>query len=456
MQRGLLSRERRALTVGLVLVVTLVAFEALAVATAMPVVERDLGGLRLYGLVFSAFMLTNLVGVAYAGREADVHPPATPFVLGLVLFGAGLTVAGLAPTMPVVVAGRAVQGFGAGVISTVVYVAIGRGYDDALRPRMFAVMSSAWVVPGLLGPAIAGSVAEHVSWRLVFLGLLPLLPVSAALTLRQFRRLTPPAGVMPSTSLRSTLWPALGAAGVLIGFSIRFIPGAILLVAGGGVVGTIALKRLLPPGTLRAAPGAPAAIGALGIINLAFAGGEVFLPLTLNGLRGASPTFAGLALTAATITWTAGSWVQARKDSTWSRRSMARAGFGLVLLGIICAGTVTWEATPVLMAAVGWGVAGLGMGLAYSSISLAVLAGATERALGSASASLQLSIVLGTAFGAGIGGAIVATGASAGWATATSDALVFALMAGFAAVGLVVSRRLRASSTGAEAGTRGQ
>src|ERR1700722_11068362 len=123
---GLMAPQRRALTVGLVLTITFVASEALAVVTVMPVVARDLGGLRLYGWVFSGFMLGSVIGIVAAGREADRRGPAVPFVTGVVLFGLGLAVAGLAPSMEVLVAGRVLQGVGAGAAPSVAYAALGR------------------------------------------------------------------------------------------------------------------------------------------------------------------------------------------------------------------------------------------------------------------------------------------------------------------------------------------
>src|SRR3984957_13512781 len=104
---GLLAAQRRALVVGLVLTVTFVASEALAVVTIMPVVARDLGGLSLYGWVFSAFMLGSVVGIVTAGKQADRAGPARPFLAGVALFSAGLLIAGLAPNMPVLIVGRA-------------------------------------------------------------------------------------------------------------------------------------------------------------------------------------------------------------------------------------------------------------------------------------------------------------------------------------------------------------
>ncbi|MBV9662766.1 MAG: MFS transporter, partial [Actinobacteria bacterium] len=120
---GLWSPAYRSLTVGLVLTITLVASEALAVATILPDVRDDLGGIRLYGWVYSAFMLSSLVGIVAAGRAADRKGPAAPYAVGLVLFAAGLVVGGLAPSMPVLVAGRALQGLGAGAVPAVAYVA---------------------------------------------------------------------------------------------------------------------------------------------------------------------------------------------------------------------------------------------------------------------------------------------------------------------------------------------
>src|SRR3954470_20187064 len=118
---GVFAPSRRALTSGLVLTITLVGFEALAVATVLPVVERDLGDLWLYGWVFSAYLLAALVGTVVAGREADLRGPAPPFAAGCLLFAVGLVAGGLAPTMPLLVLARVVQGLGAGVVPAVAY-----------------------------------------------------------------------------------------------------------------------------------------------------------------------------------------------------------------------------------------------------------------------------------------------------------------------------------------------
>src|SRR5438552_10933769 len=104
-QDGLWSPARRALTVGLVLTITLVAFEALAVSTIMPVVAKELGGFDLYGWVFSAFFLGNLIGIVVVGLLIDRGSLVRPFVAGLTLFGVGLAIGGLTPQMLVLVGG---------------------------------------------------------------------------------------------------------------------------------------------------------------------------------------------------------------------------------------------------------------------------------------------------------------------------------------------------------------
>src|SRR6476620_9063004 len=169
----LLGPEYRGLVVGVVGVVVAVAFEAIAVATAMPVAARELGGLQQYGLAFSVFLTTSLLGMVVAGEVSDRRGPVVPFVVAAVTFGVGLVIAGAAPSMLVLVIARAVQGFGAGLNIVSLYVVVGRAFPAELRPRVFSAISSGWVVPSLVGPPVAGLLADHVSWRWVFFGVLP-------------------------------------------------------------------------------------------------------------------------------------------------------------------------------------------------------------------------------------------------------------------------------------------
>ena len=136
---------------GLVLVITVVAVEAMAVATVMPTVVRHLHGLHWYGWSFTAYFLTDVIGMVDAGARCDRHGPRSSLVGGLAMFGVGLLTAGLAPDMAVFTLGRAFQGLGGGSLIVAVYVVIARAFDEERRPRVFAAMSGAWVVPASPG-----------------------------------------------------------------------------------------------------------------------------------------------------------------------------------------------------------------------------------------------------------------------------------------------------------------
>ena len=115
---GLLSPALRATTVGALALVSLHAFEALALTTVMPTIARDLHGESLYAMAFTATLAAGIVSIVWSGNLADRRGPRPPLVLGLALFALGLIGAGLAATMPVLVGARVVQGLGAGMTST--------------------------------------------------------------------------------------------------------------------------------------------------------------------------------------------------------------------------------------------------------------------------------------------------------------------------------------------------
>lgn len=382
MTAGAWSPERRLLTAGLIGLVTAAAFEGMAVPTVLPALVDDLGGLDLYGWAFSAFWLTNLVGITLAGSETDRHGPARPFLIGALLFAAGMFVAGLAPSMLVVIVGRAIQGFGSGAISAVVYAVIARAYEPETRPRIIALTSSAWVVPGLVGPALAGFVTDAVGWRWVFLGVVP--PV----LLTAFALRKPLAAIgAASTAGTGIVTPergdarraldavllAVGSTGVLAAFGLDSLPMAVGVAAIGAWMALRSLVHLVPAGTLRAAPGRPAAIAGIFLIGFAFFGTEAFVPLTVVEIRGGSVTLGGVALSAAAVTWAVGSWLQARTAALGLRRTVVQGGSAMIVAGILVTSAVLLPAAPLAVAAVGWAIAGLGMGLAYSMITLLVL-----------------------------------------------------------------------------------
>jgi MFS family permease len=437
------AQGRAGLTFGLILTIVAVAFQALAVATVLPAVVNDLGGLNLYGWAFSGFLLTQLVGIVAAGLLADERGPVLPFAIGVLFFAGGLLIGGVAPSMEVLIAGRALQGFGGGAILSAAYVAIGRGFPAAAKPRMLALMSTGWVVPGLIGPAIAGLMAEAIGWRAVFIVLAPLPVLAALLAIPSLRQI--PIGT-PHPQARARLIGAVAlAAGtglVLAGVGFGNPAVAIPLLAVGFALAIPAMRRLLPEGTLRAAPGMPAAVATMGLLNLAFFGVDAFVPLALVDVRGTSLAFASLALTAGTLAWSGGSWVQARTASRVSRRTMERIGLSFLIVGIIATVAVLLPQAPLALGPVGWGVAGLGMGLSYITLNLTMLELAASGQEGIASSSMQLASVLGSGLGTGVGGALIALLQVQGGAVQQALLLHFALMLAVVLLALATARGL--------------
>lgn len=438
------AKERRSLTVGLVLTITLVGFESLAVATILPLVEKELGELHLYGWVFSAYFLGSLMGIVIAGRLTDRYGPARPFQLGLILFAVGLVMGGAAPTMGALVIARIVQGIGSGAIPAVVYASIGRSYADAVRPRMFAILSSAWVMPSLIGPTLSATIAEHWSWRWVFLGLLPLVALSGTLTNPSLRQLgIPGTHNEEPLPIAAALRVTLGAGVLLGGLSMgSYPPVAFALAIAGLLLGWKPLLSLLPPGTLAARPGLPSTILSRAVLTYAFFAADAYVPLSVTSIHKTSATTASIALTASGLLWALGSWIQERKITTWGPRTLVRIGFTLICAGIAVASSVLSPDAPLALVVLGWGVAGLGMGMAYAPISLLVLKLAEPGREGAASSSMQLADVLGIALGAGVGGAMIGIGEAIHWSERIGLGAAFTQAGIMGLVGCAITWRL--------------
>jgi len=443
---GAFAPERRLLTIGLIGLVTAAAFEGMAVPTVLPAMVGDLGGLDLYGWAFSAFWLTNIIGITLAGSDADRRGPGRALAVGVILFGAGLAVSGVANEMSVVIAGRAIQGFGSGAIGSVVYAAIARAYPTAVTPRMIALVSSAWVVPGLIGPALAGWVTDTLGWRWVFLGIVPPVLLMGIAVYPQLARLGP--AQRAAVPLRGDGRRAIDAMRLALGSTLLLsaltvgLPLAPVLAVAGAWLAIGALRHLLPTGTLLLRRGRPAVVGVVFVIAFAFFGTEAFVPLTVVDVRGGSVTLGGLALSAAAVTWTIGSWVQARAAAAGIRRALVTSGAGLITIGIGITALMLIPQMPVLVVAIGWAVAGLGMGLAYSMLALMVLETAAPGEEGYSSSALQLMFTLGTAFGAGVGGAIVAVADAGTIPLVSAIGLIDGLMVAMAIVAVAVSMRV--------------
>jgi MFS family permease len=405
--REVFQGRRGRLVGGLLLLEALVAVEALVVATIMPDVRRELGDLPLYGLAFSASPLATFASIPIAGRAADRYGASRVLPVMLATFSVGLLVAGLAPSMPVLIIGRLLQGAGAGALYSVSLGTIARTFPDRLRPRVLALLASMWILPGLVGPSFGALVASTVGWRWAFAAPVPLLLFAWILIAPALRE--SPAGKPREARLqvRSALQLMIGAGMFLTGLTI-ISPWGAVLIAVGTATAIPALTHIVAPGTLRAAPGLPAAAAAAFLLSAAFFGVDSFITLMLTGVRGVSLAEASIVVTAATVTWSSGSfWQSSRADRVPPSR-LVMVGACLIAVGIVAVAAGLLESVPVVVPYVGWGVAGVGMGIAFPTIPLSVMREATDGGEAAELSSTLLMDTLGMAVGAGLGGGCIA------------------------------------------------
>ncbi|MFE7130766.1 MFS transporter [Streptomyces sp. NPDC057638] len=457
---SVLDRTYRALTIGTTAVVLLVAFEATAVGTAMPVAARELEGVGLYAFAFSAYFTTSLFAMVLSGQWSDRDGPLRPLTAGIAAFGAGLVLSGVATGMWMFILGRAVQGLGGGLVIVALYVVVGRAYPERLRPAILAAFAASWVIPSIVGPLVSGTVTETVGWRWVFVGIPVLVLLPLGLAVPAIRRMASgpadpaaPRAAFDARRIRLALGISFGAA--LLQYAaqdlrwLSLLPGAV-----GAALLVPAVLGLLPKGTYRAARGLPSVVLLRGMAAGSFIAAESFIPLMLVTQRGLSPTLAGLSLAAGGLTWAIGSFLQSRP--AWEHLRERLMSVGMVLAGVAIAGApaVLIDSVPVWSLAVLWGLGCFGMGMVISPSSVLLLKLSRPEEAGSNSAALQISdglsnIMLlaagGAAFAALGGGSVAGHAATAaGESRPVAFVAVFVPMAVVALLGAWVATRLRA------------
>lgn len=438
---------RQALTIGLCAVIVGIAFESAAVATSMPAAARDLHGIGSYAWAFSLFMIGMLFSTVVAGRLSDRIGPAKPLIAGLVIFAAGLVVAGTAPAWSVLILGRLVQGLGGGVLNTASYVCIAHVFSPAHRPRMFTYISMAWVLPGIAGPSLAAWITHAFSWHWAFFAVLPLLAFGAAMltpTLRILLR-TPVPHDPEDLAVPAPLWAAAVAA--LATAAIQYAGQrldlfAILPAALGAAGLAFSLPRLMPAGFTKLARGLPAVVLTRILLPGAFFGAEAFIPLMLVEERHLGLGLAGAVLTVGSIGWFTGAWAQSQRWMTVRRDRMITIGTVGVTVG---AGMVALAAfVPALwigVIGVAWIFAAFGMGVGTSSSSVATMAFSAPHEQGRNASSLNLGDALGSGLFVGISGSVFSA-LRATTALSTTFGIAFSVMALVALLAVLASLRV--------------
>lgn len=408
------STHYRALTIGIILVVTATAFEGLAVTTIAPGLSRELQGENLYGWIFSVYLLAQLIGTVITGQLVDKKGPAQPFITMIVLFALGIVVAAIAPNMPILLLGRMMQGFGAGALVNCVYTMITLRYPDSLRTQILAVFSSAYILPGLFGPYIAGVISEQLSWRFVFWLILPFIALSAILTTPAFRGLKPNANAGNTNNrLFLPFFLALGTGIFLFGLGKMPTVYGIVLSVAGLVTLIIPLYKLMPKGTLVARVGLPAIIASRGLFVSAYYGTQTYLVLGLTTVLGMSADKAGLAVASAAISWSLAANVQAKRDAAdlgVGRKKRVVTGLFIMLIGVAFSVPLTFipnDFFGVTLAIFSQIIMGFGIGLAHPTSGAIAFSLAKPGEEGKVSAEISVADTFTPAIGIGLGGAII-------------------------------------------------
>jgi MFS family permease len=389
--------------------VTLHAVNIYLVTTILPSVVRDIGGLDYYAWSTTLFIVASILGAALSTQLLRRAGPRGAYAAAAVIFALGTLLCALAPSMPVLLGGRFVQGIGGGFLYALAYTVTRLVFPEALWARAIGLISAMWGIATLVGPAVGGVFAEYFAWRAAFWCLVPLIALFALLAFATLPRRVAAArdnGALPLAQIAllagAVLAVSAGSIGRDVAWNLLGLGVALVLVGLLVLVERRASARLLPQSALRATP-----LAALyGVIALLVIGmqPELFVPYFLQVLHGQSPLVSGYLAALMAIGWTLGSMLSA----TWTSRVM-RAGPALVLGGLAAlaaflpAGGAGWVLAPISL---GLLLVGFGIGVAWPHLMTQVFKAAPAAEQDKATAGATTVQFFATAFGAATAGMV--------------------------------------------------
>jgi EmrB/QacA subfamily drug resistance transporter len=444
--------ERRLVTVALFVATFLVALDSSVVATAMPTVIGQIGGIRLYAWVFSAYLLTSTVTVPIYGKLADLYGRKPVFLAATAVFMVGSMLCGQAQTMEQLIAFRLLQGLGAGGVLPITQTILGDVYPLEQRARITGLFSSTWGVAGLLGPGIGGFLTEHVSWRLVFYVNLPLCILSILLTasflhehIQHRRHSIDYIGALTLSASVTLLLLALQTTDNVAQQIVLYALAAVLVPV------FIWQERRAPEPMIPLWLFGRRLIGisTLGGLLMGFAlyGQSTFLPPYVQGVMGATPTISGFVLATASLSWPAASTIGGRLLLKWGFRGPCVLGGVLLTIGFALLVALTPDAGLWAPATIEF-VLGLGFGFYAVVTLLAAQSAVGWEHRGVVTSSSQFSRNIGGTIGVAVAGAIFAAGvaSAAGAGVNPNDVLSASLRDSLSAVDLGTLQRVLADS----------
>ena len=381
------------------------AFDELVLTIALPVISEKLSLANVYGLTFAAYILSAVSGMRASGAYIDALGPRRVMNFGLALFMAGTIVSAVSWSGLVFILARALQGLGGGVCITTAFALINLVPDHLERRKLITSIDFAWVIPSLAAPLIGGLLIDYLSWRAIFFIQLPVLIMvwlffSGKLTQFDKSEASPPWSV-----LADALGISIGAGLSL--YVLSFPPSPLWLVALVGMSMSIwCFNRAMPEQWWQGKTdlSLPLLAGLLGFT--AFYGMEAFQPLYLVQGLNMSTTEAGIIVTFASFSWLAASHTAMRLYRRYPPMRIMLGGSVILFIGIVELGIVVFADLPSAGLYLGWAISGFGMGFIFNSARTSAMENAPKGKEGFVSTAITLSINMGIAASAGIGGII--------------------------------------------------
>lgn len=396
--------------------IALYATNTYIATTILPSVVAEIGGLELYAWSTTLYVVASILGSALTSKLLQHTGPRLAYTFATLIFMVGVLICALAPSMPVMLAGRLIQGLGGGVLLALCYSMIQLVFEERLWPRAMALVSGMWGVATLVGPAVGGIFAEMDAWRMAF-GVM--VPVSLAYIALTHRALPPRDSEAVASTRLPVLQLVLLAAAVLAvcAGSVSSLPSwNVLGIAVCAVLVFMLIRyesnasvRLLPKDAFRFSTPLCALYATTCLLVIGMSS-EIFMPYFLQHLHGQSPLVAGYMTALMAAGWT----VSEILSSGWTGRGPQRAilagplfiVIGLVMLAITTPMASLGEWIQLAPICLGLFLVGFGIGLGWPHLLTRILQVASERDKDTAAASITTLQLFAMAMGAALAGVI--------------------------------------------------
>lgn len=405
-----MSRNRIILvTAGIMLSLFLASMESTVVATAMPTIVGQLGGLEHYSWVFSAFMLASTTAVPLYGKLSDIYGRRKLYVSAMALFLIGSVWCGWADSMTQLIFARALQGVGAGGILPLAFILIGEMFTLEQRAKMQGLFSGVWGVSSIVGPLLGGFLVDQLSWRWIFyINIVPGL-LAAALVAFAWRDHQAHGHERPSVDYAGAALLTVSVVMLLLGL-MGSGTSSWILIAGAAVLFVLLLwverraaDPVIPLSLFRDRLFATATSHGI-LTGWAIFGSVSFIPLFVQSVMGTSATQAGITLTPMLLGWVTASIIGTRLMLKVGYRRLGLLGTASLTVGSFLmsqAGMNTSQLSLMIFVA----LMGIGMGLSIPSFLIAVQTSVSRRQLGTSTSMLQFSRSIGGTLGVSVMGA---------------------------------------------------